>query len=129
MKGSHYGPFSISPDAAQRMVAASVSPKMTYEDGQRTDTQATDRQTGAPLWRVSVFVMDADSSRAPETISVTVPAAVAPALPQLAPVRFTGLRVMLWSGGASLRADAVEAVAPQADTATSSFLSDIEDGE
>lgn len=125
--------FSISPDAAQRMVAASVSPKMTYEDGQRTDTQATDRQTGAPLWRVSVFVMAEDANRAPEQISVTVPAPVAPALPQLAPVTFTGLRVLLWSGGASLRADAVQVVAPDAARAPSSdFLSDIadvEDGE
>lgn len=117
--------FSISPDAAQRMVAASVSPKMTYEDGQRTDTQATDRQTGAPLWRVSVFVMDTDSSRAPEAISVTVPAAVAPALPVLQPVRFTGLRVMMWSGGASLRADGVQVAS--SDSSSSSFLSDIDD--
>lgn len=130
--------FSISPDAAQRMVAASVSPKMTYEDGKSTGAQATDRQTGVPLWRVSVFVMDADSSRAPEQVSVTVPAATAPALPQLAPIRFEGLRVLMWAGGASLRADSVEPLPPDtsptaAPTAVSSdgFLSDIdvEDGE
>lgn len=121
--------FSISPDAAQRMVAASVSPKMTYEDGKSTGAQATDRQTGVPLWRVSVFVMDADATRAPETISVTVPAATAPALAQLQPVRFTGLRVMLWSGGASLRADSVQAVSPDPAAPTSSFLSDIEETE
>lgn len=111
-----------------QMLAASVGPKPAYEDGKATGAQATDRQTGSPLWRVSVFVMDADSTRAPETLSVTVPAQTAPALAQLAPVTFTGLRVMLWSGGASLRADSVEPASPQS-AASSSFLSDIEGGE
>ncbi|RYQ44124.1 hypothetical protein, partial [Bifidobacterium pseudolongum] len=108
-------------------------PKMAYEGGSRTDTQATDR-AGVPLWRVSVFVMDADATRAPETISVTVPAATAPALPQLQPVHFEGLRVTLWSGGASLRADSVQVVASDvaqhsAATATSGFLADVEEAE
>lgn len=113
-----------------QMVAASVGPKPAYEDGRATGAQATDRQSGLPLWRVSVFMLDADTTRAPEAISVTVPAAVAPALPQLAPVTFTGLRVLLWSGGASLRADAVEPLppdtAPAPADATSAFLSDID---
>lgn len=126
--------FTITPRAGQRMVAAAVSPKRAYDaDGARTDTQATDHTTGEPLWRVSVFVMDSDAQRAPAQISVTVPAATAPALAQLQPVRFTGLRVMLWSGGASLRADSVQAVAPDAAStssmSSSDFLSDIEGGE
>ncbi len=130
--------LKIDPTTAETFVAASVAPKMAYQDGARTDTQATDRATGAPLWRVTVFVMDADSSRAPEQVSVTVPAATAPALPQLAPIRFEGLRVLMWAGGASLRADSVEPLPPDtsptaAPTAVSSdgFLSDIdvEDGE
>lgn len=125
--------LKIDPSAAPKMLAAAVSPKNAYEDGKPSGAQATDRQTGAPLWRVSVFVMDADSQHAPETVSVTVPAQVAPALPALSPIRFVGLRVMMWSGGAALRADAVEAVAPDAastsSSSSSSFLSDIEGGE
>lgn len=117
--------FPISTDTGERFVAASVAPKMSYEDGHATDVQATDRD-GRPLWRVSVFVMDADTTRAPETISVTVPAAVAPALAQLAPVVFHGLRVLIWSGGASLRADSVEPLTDAA-PASSAFLSDIEE--
>ena len=120
--------LSIKPESAQQMLAAAVGPKMAYEDGKSTGAQATDR-AGVPLWRVSVFVMDADATRAPETISVTVPAATAPALAQLQPVRFTGLRVMLWSGGASLRADSVQAVSPDPAAPASSFLSDIEETE
>lgn len=118
--------FPISPSAAQQMLAAAVGPKSAYEDGRPTGAQATDRD-GTPLWRVTVFVMDADSSRAPEQVSVTVPAATAPALPQLAPIRFEGLRVLMWAGGASLRADSVEPAPPQS-AASSSFLSDIEEG-
>lgn len=121
--------LKIDEASAEKMLAASVAPKLAYEGGQPTGAQATDRQTGAPLWRVSVFVMDADATRAPETISVTVPAATAPALAQLQPVRFTGLRVMLWSGGASLRADSVQAVSPDPAAPASSFLSDIEETE
>lgn len=121
--------LKIQPEAAPKMVAASVSPKMAYDaDGSRTTTQATDRQSGLPLWRVSVFVMAEDATHAPEQLSVTVPATVAPALPVLQPVAFTGLRVMLWSGGASLRADGVEPLARDAAPA-SSFLSDIEEVE
>ena len=119
--------FPIKTGTEQHLLAASVSPKMEYEDGHVTTTQATDRQTGVPLWRVSVFVMDADATRAPETISVTVPAQTAPALPALSPVRFEGLRVLIWSGGASLRADGVEPVTPDAVPASSAFLSDIEE--
>lgn len=126
--------FPIKTGTEQHLLAASVSPKMEYEDGHVTTTQATDRQTGVPLWRVSVFVMDADATRAPETISVTVPAATAPALAQLQPVHFEGLRVTLWSGGASLRADSVQVVASDvaqhsAATATSGFLADVEEAE
>lgn len=109
--------FTIKTPTEQHFIAASVAPKMAYEDGKSTGAQATDR-AGVPLWRVSVFVMDADATRAPETVSVTVPAQTAPALAQLAPVTFTGLRVMLWSGGASLRADSVEPASP--------FLADVE---
>lgn len=116
--------FSIKTPTAQRMVAAAVSPKKAYADGAPTGAQATDAE-GTPLWRVSVFVMDEDATRAPETVSVTVPAQTAPALAQLAPVTFTGLRVMLWSGGASLRADSVEPASPQS-AASSSFLADVE---
>lgn len=117
--------FTITPRAGQRMVAASVSPKMSYDaDGARTNQQATDHTTGAPLWRVAVFVMDEDSTRTPAQISVTVPAQTAPALPQLQPVTFTGLRVLIWAGGASLRADSVEPVISPTDT--SAFLSDID---
>lgn len=120
--------LKIQPEAAPKMVAASVSPKMAYDaDGSRTDTQATDRATGLPLWRVSVFMLAADTTRAPEAISVTVPAAAAPALPALSPVVFHGLRVLIWSGGASLRADGVEPATLPTDT--SSFLSDIEEAE
>lgn len=91
-----------------------------------TGAQATDSD-GVPLWRVSVFVMAEDANRAPEQISVTVPATVAPALPVLQPVAFTGLRVLLWSGGASLRADGVEPLPPDAAPVSSSaFLSDID---
>lgn len=118
--------LKIDPTTAETFVAASVAPKMVYQDGARTDTQATDRATGAPLWRVLVFVMAEDSTRAPEQISVTVPAQTAPALAQLAPVRFEGLRVLMWAGGASLRADSVEPTSPQA-AAPSTFLSDIEE--
>lgn len=123
--------FSIKTGTEQQLVAAAVSPKREYdESGHATDVQATDRTTGQPLWRVGVFVMDADSSRAPETLSVTVPSAVAPALPQLQPVVFHGLRVLIWSGGASLRADGVEVVGSDgAPEPTSAFLSDIEGGE
>ncbi len=126
--------FPIKTGTEQQLVAAAVSPKREYDEtGHATDTQATDRTSGVPLWRVTVFVMDVDSQRAPEQISVTVPAATAPALPVLQPVVFRGLRVMLWSGGASLRADSVEPVASDAARAPSSdFLSDIadvEDGE
>lgn len=116
--------LSIKPESAQQMLAAAVGPKMAYEDGKSTGAQATDR-AGVPLWRVSVFVMDADATRAPETISVTVPAQTAPALPALSPVRFEGLRVLIWSGGASLRADAVEAVISEAAPVASSFLADV----
>ncbi|WP_129880835.1 hypothetical protein, partial [Bifidobacterium pseudolongum] len=59
--------FTIKTPTEQHFIAASVAPKMAYEGGSRTDTQATDR-AGVPLWRVSVFVMDADATRAPETI-------------------------------------------------------------
>lgn len=119
--------LKIDEASAEKMLAASVAPKRVYEDGHATDVQATDRTTGQPLWRVGVFVMDADASRAPETLSVTVPAAVAPALPQLKPVRFNGLRVMMWSGGASLRADSVEPLPTDApSTAEAAFLSDID---
>lgn len=118
--------LSIKPESAQQMLAAAVGPKMAYEDGKSTGAQATDR-AGVPLWRVSVFVMDADATRAPETISVTVPAQTAPALAQLAPVRFEGLRVLMWSGGASLRADSVEPLPTDApSTAEAAFLSDID---
>lgn len=113
--------FLISTDTGERFVAASVAPKMSYEDGHATDVQATDRD-GRPLWRVTAFVME--EGRAPETVSVTVPAQTAPAIPQLQPVQFRGLRVMLWSGGASLRADSVETVT---DAASSSFLADVEE--
>ena len=116
--------FTITPRAGQRMVAAAVSPKRAYDaDGARTDTQATDHTTGEPLWRVSVFVMDSDAQRAPAQISVTVPAPVAPALPALSPVRFEGLRVVLWSGGASLRADGVQAASSDS---SSSFRAAVE---
>ena len=122
--------LKIDEASAEKMLAASVAPKLAYEGGQPTGAQATDRQTGAPLWRVSVFVMDADATRAPAQISVTVPAQTAPALAQLAPVRFEGLRVLMWAGDASLRADSVEVVASaSAPTAASSFLSDINDVE
>lgn len=121
--------LKIDPTTAETFVAASVAPKMAYQDGARTDTQATDT-AGVPLWRVSVFVMDESAQRAPETVSVTVPAPVAPALPALSPVVFHGLRVLLWSGGASLRADGVEVVGSDgAPEPTSAFLSDIEGGE
>lgn len=118
--------FSITPRAGQNMVAAAAAaPRYVYRDGQRTDAQDTDHETGLPLWRVGVFVMDEGSSRTPTSISVTVPAATAPAVIPLQPVRFTGLRVRTWSGGASFRADSV---APVADSApASSFLSDIEE--
>ena len=119
--------FPIKPSTAQRFLAAAVSPKRAYADGAPTGAQATDAED-TPLWRVSVFVMDEDAQRAPETVSVTVPAQTAPALPALSPVVFQGLRVLIWSGGASLRADGVEPVgsddAPEA--ASSAFLSDIE---
>lgn len=118
--------LKIDPTTAETFVAASVAPKMAYQDGARTDTQATDT-AGTPLWRVTVFVMAEDASRAPEMASVTVPAQTAPALAQLAPVRFEGLRVLMWAGGASLRADSVEPAPPQS-AASSSFLSDIEEG-
>lgn len=117
--------FPIKPSTAQQMLAAAVGPKSEYVDGKPSGAQATDSATGLPLWRVSVFVMDEDATRTPEQISVTVPAAVAPALPQLAPVRFEGLRVLIWSGGASLRADSVEPASSQS-AASSSFLSDID---
>ena len=120
----------IKPESAQRMLAAAVSPKQAYADGAPTGAQATDAE-GTPLWRVSVFVMDEDATRAPETVSVTVPAQTvpaqtAPALPALSPVCFEGLRVLLWSGGASLRADSVELASPQAAASSSAFLSDID---
>lgn len=125
--------FPITSGAVARFVAAAVSPKREYdESGHATDVQATDRATGYPLWRVSVFVMDSDATRAPEQLSVTVPAATAPAIPALSPVRFEGLRVLIWSGGASLRADGVEPVNPKTEPSPSDFLSDItdvEDGE
>lgn len=117
--------LSIKTPTEQQMLAAAVGPKSEYVDGKSTGAQATDRQSGLPLWRVSVFMLDADTTRAPEQISVTVPAPVAPALPQLAPVVFTGLRVLIWAGGASLRADSVELASPQS-AASSSFLSDID---
>lgn len=117
----------IKPESARRFLAASVSPKNAYADGRPTGAQATD-PAGVPLWRVSVFVMDEDATRAPETVSVTVPAQTAPALPALQPLRFAGLRVMLWSAGASLRADAVEPIPPDS-AAPTAFLSDIEGGE
>lgn len=123
--------FLVSPRAGQRMVAAAVSPRYAYRDGERTDVQDTDRATSLPLWRISVFVMDEDSNRTPAQLSVTVPAATAPAVAALQPVQFTGLRVRTWSGGASFRADSVQPVAPDAAPA-SDFLSDIngvEDGE
>lgn len=116
----------IKTGTEQQLLAAAVGPKMAYEDGKSTGAQATD-PAGTPLWRVTVFVMDSDAQRAPETVSVTVPAQVAPALPVLQPVRFTGLRVMMWSGGASLRADGVEPIPPDAAPASSAFLSDIEE--
>lgn len=118
--------FSIKTPTEQQMLAAAVGPKSEYVDGKATGAQATD-SAGVPLWRVTVFVMDADTTRAPETISVTVPAAVAPALAQLQPVTFTGLRVLMWAGGASLRADSVEPLTDSASTVSSSFLSDIEE--
>lgn len=123
--------FLVSPRAGQRMVAAAVSPRYAYRDGERTDVQDTDRATGWPLWRVTVFVMDEGSSRTPAQLSVTVPAATAPAVAALQPVQFTALRVRTWSGGASFRADSVESVSPQSDasTSSSSFLSDIEEAE
>lgn len=112
-----------------QMLAASVGPKNEYVDGKATGAQATD-PAGTPLWRVSVFVMDESAQRAPETVSVTVPAPVAPALPALSPVVFHGLRVLLWSGGASLRADGVEVVGSDgAPEPTSAFLSAIAGGE
>lgn len=121
--------FPIKTGTAQRFLAAAVSPKKAYADGAPTGAQATDAD-GVPLWRVSVFVMDADSQRAPEPVSVTVPAQTAPAIPQLQPVVFHGLRVMLWSGGATLRADFVEPLppdtAPAPADAASAFLSDID---
>lgn len=124
--------LKIDEASAEKMLAASVSPKRAYADGAPTGAQATD-PAGVPLWRVSVFVMDESAQRAPETVSVTVPAPVAPALPALSPVVFQGLRVLLWASGASLRADAVEAVAPDAAStssmSSSDFLSDIEGGE
>ncbi len=119
--------LSIKTPTEQQMLAAAVGPKSEYVDGKATGAQATD-SAGVPLWRVTVFVMDEDAQRAPAQISVTVPAPVAPALPALSPVRFEGLRVLLWSGGASLRADSVEAASPQS-AASSSFLSDIEEAE
>lgn len=120
--------LKIDQSSALKMLAASVAPKRVYEDGHVTDSQATDRATALPLWRVSVFVMDADATHAPETISVTVPAVAAPTLAQLQPVVFTGLRVLIWAGGASLRADSVEPLADSVQS-TSSFLSDIEEVE
>lgn len=118
--------FFIASDAAKKFIAAAVAPRLAYRDGERTDTQEVDRATSLPLWRVTVFVMDADSSRTPAQLAVTVPAATAPALPLLAPVVFHGLRVRTWSGGAVFRADSVEAVTPDSAPA-SSFLSDIEE--
>lgn len=117
--------FTIKTSTEQHFIAAAVSPKRAYADGAPTGAQATDAE-GTPLWRVTVFVMDEDATRAPEQVSVTVPSPAPPALPQLQPVVFTGLRVMLWSTGASLRADSVEPASPQA-AASSSFLSDIEE--
>ncbi len=109
-----------------QMLAASVGPKNEYVDGKATGAQATD-PAGTPLWRVTVFVMDESAQRAPETVSVTVPSATPPALPQLQPVVFSGLRVLMWAGGASLRADSVEVASSDAPPApTSAFLSDIE---
>lgn len=108
-----------------QMLAASVGPKNEYVDGKATGAQATD-PAGTPLWRVTVFVMDESAQRAPETLSVTVPAAVAPAIAQLQPVVFSGLRVMMWAGGASLRADSVAPLSPDSAPA-SDFLSDIEE--
>lgn len=119
--------LKIDQSSAPKMLAASVAPKRVYEDGHVTDSQATDRATALPLWRVSAFVMSEDATRAPETISVTVPAVAAPTLAQLQPVVFTGLRVLIWAGGASLRADSVEPTPQQSDTVSSSFLSDIEE--
>ncbi|WP_433506757.1 hypothetical protein ACQP04_09870 [Pseudonocardia halophobica] len=69
-----------------------VSARAEYvelSDGSRraSGQQATDPDTGLPLWTVDVLVDDDDARRA-EVVGVTVPAAEEPACPKWRPVAF-----------------------------------------
>jgi len=79
--------------------ATGVAPLLRFEDGRRIDRQEIDPETGYPIWVVTVIDADETLPAKAKTLTVKIPAAVQPALPDpvpglpFRPVRFVGLTV------------------------------------
>jgi len=109
----------LDTDRTNLIFSGKVIPKAFYaelSDGSRKRVpgkQATDPDSGLPLWTVDVFPDDDETMRA-EALGVTVASAEEPTGRKWAPIRFLNLRANVYvnqqTGRAaiSLRADGIE---------------------
>lgn len=74
-----------------------ADPKMKYQDGQQTGAQDMD-ENGVPLFNILCLAKAAGASK-PETITVKVPMAGAPALDEFAKIAFANLSAYAYASG------------------------------
>ncbi len=88
-----------------------------WVDGVRATSQARDENTGQPLWKIRVMIVDPANSQA-GSATVTVPATEPPVTGFEEPIEFDGLAVKFWLSkgtlGQSFTATAVKIGKPTA---------------
>lgn len=116
-------------------VISEVEPVVDYDRSTRENkVQATDPDTGLPLWQVSCLDADPEAKKSSKTVTVKIPAKVQPVPPEnkdgspFTPVEFEGLTALPWieqSGDFSkiawsFKAEAMRAPGKRAGSAPSS---------
>ncbi len=94
-----------------------------WNDGTRAEHQTHDPDTGHPLWKVRVTIID-PIAEATSTATITVPSLTPPTAPFDSEICFDGLTVKFWlmngTMGQSFKADAITTPDTTASTSTSS---------
>lgn len=84
-------------------VISEVEPVVDYDRSTRENkVQATDPDSGLPLWQVSCLDADPEAKKSSKTVTVKIPAKVQPVPPEnkdgspFTPVEFEGLTALPW---------------------------------
>lgn len=100
--------FALRPTARTASSGEAPNPVFAWEDGKITTTQQMDRESGFPLWTVTVAVLDA--GQAPDGLKIKIPAADPAQLvfDAFEPVRIVDLDLGIYNGRITARAAGIE---------------------